>query len=102
MPDTHLNSYVEARLNYQYLRVGQLKPDIRLDLISPEGASISMVQGAISLEPEGIVEAAFFIEMPPEVMTGRSTPVIIKIVRDNVTIDELNTSFLGPDLGSNR
>ena len=74
---------------------------VQLRLRAPEAATLHMVNGDVTLAPEGIVETALFVEMPPDKIYGPNAAVVFEVVRDGKVIDEVNSSFMGPG-GSKR
>ncbi len=68
--------------------------DIRLR--SPEGR-IKLVGGKLEIKPNTILQSAFFIEIPPDSIRFVRTPVFLEIYSQGEKLDELNTSFIGPD-----
>jgi cytochrome c oxidase accessory protein FixG len=76
--------------------------DLEFRLKAPIGGSISMVSGDVTVEPEGFVETALFVDIPRAQVYGPSTMVLIEIVRDGDVIDEIKTNFVGPGSGGSR
>ena len=68
--------------------------DIRLR--SPEGR-IKLVGGKLEIQPNNILQSAFFIEIPNDRIRLVRTPVFLEIYSQGEKLDELSTSFIGPD-----
>jgi cytochrome c oxidase accessory protein FixG len=75
---------------------------IQLRLKAPAGGSISMVGGDLVIAPGGVAESAFFVDIPRSQVFGASTLVQIEILRGGEVIDDITTSFMGPDPRSGR
>ncbi len=69
--------------------------DIRLK--SPEGR-IKLVGGKLNISENDVLQSAFFIEIPGEKVRLVRTPVFLDIYSDGQLIDEVTTSFIGPEL----
>jgi len=68
--------------------------DIRLK--SPEGR-IKVVGGNLRVPKNNFLESAFFIELPTDKIRYVRTQVILNIYTGDHLIDEITTSFIGPD-----
>lgn len=75
---------------------------IELRLTSPAEGEIVLVQGDIELDPGGIVEASLFVDLPTDQVLSRVTPITIEIVCDGVVVEDLQTSFIGPETRGDR
>ncbi len=64
---------------------------------SPAGGELSMVAGEILLKPEEITESVFFIDFPENQLYGSSNTIIIELVSNGKVIDEITTTFMGPN-----
>jgi len=74
----------------------EMKP-IELKLKSPEGI-IEIVGGEIFV-PEGeLKEAVFFIKLTKENVRFRNTPIVIEVISNDEMLEEIETSFLGPNV----
>ena len=65
-----------------------------LELRNIEG-EVKMVQGDLSLEPQGVAEGKFFVIIPEEKITKLNTPIEVAVKANGETIDVIKTSFLG-------
>jgi cytochrome c oxidase accessory protein FixG len=65
-----------------------------LELVDQEG-SIKVVGGDLTLEPQGVAEAKFFVLIPKDKIKKLSTPIKIAVKAQDKTIDVIQTSFLG-------
>jgi len=70
---------------------------IGLKLKSPEGR-IKLVGGDLNLEPNSVTQSALFVELPKEKLRFVRTPLQIEIYSNQKKIDNISTSFIGPDL----
>ena len=68
--------------------------DIRLE--SPDGR-IKVIGGNLNVPKNNFLESAFFVEIPTEKIRFVRTPVILNIYTRDHLIDEISTSFIGPD-----
>jgi len=73
------------------------KTPIIFRLKAPPNGSLSMVAGEIILESEQITESVFYVDFPENQLHGTSIMIIIEIVSGEVIIDEITTSFMGPE-----
>ena len=64
---------------------------------APAGGSLSMVAGEIVLQPEKIAESAFFVAFPRNQLFGSSIMITIELISGDEVIDEITTSFMGPE-----
>ena len=69
---------------------------IELKLKSPKGM-IKIIGGDIIVPEQGLFESAFFIEIPPENLFMSRLPVYLEIYSGKELIEEIRSSFLGPD-----
>ena len=75
---------------------------VRLRLKAPKGGSIAMVAGDPVIAPDGVVESAFFVDIPRAQLYSSSTMVQIEILHGNDVLETITTSFSGPVQGSHR
>ncbi|MCK5124668.1 MAG: cytochrome c oxidase accessory protein CcoG [candidate division Zixibacteria bacterium] len=66
-------------------------------LKEPTDGTLSMVSGMIVLEPEEITESAFLVDFPRKQLFGSSVMITIEVISRDEVIDEITTSFMGPD-----
>jgi cytochrome c oxidase accessory protein FixG len=66
----------------------------QLELMNIDG-EVKIVQGDLSLEPQGVAEGKFFVIIPEEKITKLNTPIEVAVKADGKTIDVIKTSFLG-------
>lgn len=74
---------------------------VNLKLIQPQG-KISLVGGDLNIPASEMVEKAFFVEINKEKFSGVSLPIIIGVYSTGKKIDEIYTTFLGPNPYSNQ
>lgn len=70
---------------------------ISFRLAAPAGGSLAMIAGEIVVKPEEITESAFFVEIPPRQLHSSAIMITIEVVSGNTVIDEITTSFMGPE-----
>jgi len=69
---------------------------INLVLNTP-GGSIEMVGGQLNIPEGGIGESAFFVKVPKEQLARTSTSLVIDVYSENEILEQLNTTFIGPN-----
>ncbi len=70
------------------------KIDLRLK--SPSGR-IKLIGGIPNIPENGVFQSAFFVEIPVEKIRFVRTPIVLDIYSEDQLIDEITTSFIGPD-----
>lgn len=90
--DTIRNLYTVKLTNKTYDKI-----DLSFRLKAPTQGTLAIAGGEIILNPEEITESAFIIEFPRKHLIGSSTLIIIEVVSGNKVIDEITTSFIGPE-----
>ena len=65
-----------------------------LELQNIEG-EVKMLQGDLSIKPQGVAEGKFFVIIPEEKITKLNTPIEVAVKTDGQIIDVIKTSFLG-------
>ncbi len=68
---------------------------VRIELISPPG-EVQMVQGQLTLPPQGVTSSAFFVAIHPRDLESMSNKVQIGVYSDNELIKTVKTKFLAP------
>ena len=76
-------------------KTSEIKP-IELRLKSPAGA-ISMVGGELIVPEAALKEAVFFVKLKKESVKMVSTPIEIDVISGGEVLEEIETSFLGPN-----
>jgi len=69
---------------------------IELRLKSPTG-EISMVGGEMVVPGGALKEAVFFVKIKKETVHLTSTPIVIDVISGGEVLEEIDTSFLGPN-----
>jgi cytochrome c oxidase accessory protein FixG len=90
------NGYLANLYNLKIINKTNQDKDINIRLKSPEGR-IKVVGGNLNVAKNNFLESAFFVEIPAEKIRYVQTPVILNIYTGDQLIDEVNTSFIGPD-----
>ena len=54
-----------------------------------------MIQGDLTIKPQGVAEGKFFVIIPQEEIKKLSTPIEVAVEANGETIDVIKTSFLG-------
>ncbi len=65
-------------------------------LASPHSGQLRMVTPGISVKPEGLVQTAFFIDIPAENLYQVATPLIFNVLVDGEKIQTIKSSFISP------
>ena len=63
---------------------------------SPQQATVTMVRGDLVVDPDGIAETAFFVNIPESGLFSPSTMIAIEVVSGERVIEEIRTTFMGP------
>lgn len=63
---------------------------------SPAGATITPLGPIGSIDPHGVLESRFLLQLPAESLGGASTPVQIEVRSNGRVFQTINSSFLGP------
>ena len=71
--------------------------DIELKLRTPAG-EIEMVGGSIEVSPDDLAEGVFFAVIPVDKLYSGNTLIQIDVIADGKVVEEIKTSFMGPDL----
>ena len=69
---------------------------VELRLQSPEGTLTVYGIRSLSVGPEAQFETSVLMEISPEDLAGRSTPVVVEVFSGDRKIDRIKTSFVGP------
>lgn len=69
---------------------------VEFRLKAPKGGSITMVGPNVTVEPNGLVESALFIDIPAAQLYSPNTLVSIEVVENGDVIDVINSAFMGP------
>jgi hypothetical protein len=86
--------------NLYNLKLVNKTPDIKniqIRIISPEEGRIRQVGGAIRAEGNSVVQSAFFVELQKDNLQFVRTTIDIEILANSEVIDEISTSFIGPN-----
>jgi cytochrome c oxidase accessory protein FixG len=70
---------------------------IRLKLKSPSG-SIKMVGGDLIVPKNNLAQSAFLVELDTPTIRLVNTPVHIEVYSDEELLEQIKTSFIGPDI----
>ena len=72
--------------------------DIEVNLIldKPRGESKLITGNTLIVQAGDIVQSALFIDIKPEDLSGRRTPILIKVNDKNTIIESVKTNFLAP------
>jgi cytochrome c oxidase accessory protein FixG len=84
--------------NAQVINKSQETMSVKLNM---EGATgklnvIGSQDGILTLKPEAKNDVVFFIEIPEEEITQRSTKLKIQVLKEGEVIEEVKTNFFGP------
>ncbi len=97
VPGTIRNLYTLRLVNKTFKEI-----PVQLQLTAPKGGAISMVGGDLVIAPEGVIESAFFVDIPRTQLFSASTLVQIEILSGTDVLERLTTSFMGPDPGGRK
>lgn len=75
--------------------------DLDLKLVEPVG-ELTLVKGELTLKPENMVDGAFFLEFERSELSGLKTDVLIEVWSDGQKIEEVTTTFVGPNVGGKK
>lgn len=94
----HIKDNGEIRNLYSVKMVNKTGSDVPVTfrLTAPPSGSISVIGGTITVPAQGLSESAFFVDIPRDKLFGPSTLVTIEILSGGEVLDEIQTSFLGP------
>jgi cytochrome c oxidase accessory protein FixG len=74
----------------------QREMPVELRLQSPDGILNVLGMKSLSVAPEAQFETSVLMEIDPEALAGRSTPVIVDVYSGDKKVDRIKTSFVGP------
>jgi polyferredoxin len=77
------------------------KLPIQFKLKQPQG-KINMIGGNMMIPASKLAEAAFFVEIDKKNIFATSIPIVIGVYSENKILEEVNTTFLGPNLKTER
>lgn len=77
------------------------KMPIQLKLVQPAG-QIKMIGGNILIPESEIAETSFFVEIERKNLFATSIPIKIGVYSNNLLLEEVNTSFMGPQKTARR
>jgi cytochrome c oxidase accessory protein FixG len=69
---------------------------VEFRLKAPNGGVITMVGPNVTVEPDGLTESAFFIDIPAKQLFSPNTLVTIEVIQNGEVIDVINSAFMGP------
>ncbi|MEM8907887.1 MAG: 4Fe-4S dicluster domain-containing protein, partial [Bacteroidota bacterium] len=81
--------------NYQIINKTTKSFPIEFQLVGTSG-QIRLVGAPPVCKKNEVTEGALFIDIPPEVLTGRKTKVKVAVYSNGERIDQIQTNFLGP------
>ncbi len=73
---------------------------ITFRLKSPAAGTMETIGGELRVKPEGYAESAAVVTLPAELMHGSSTIIVIEVLHNGEIVEEVTTSFRGPQSGS--
>jgi len=69
---------------------------VELRMVSPEGTLTALGSKALTVPGEEQFETSVLLEIAPEDLTGRTTPVVVEVYSEDRRLDRIKTSFVGP------
>lgn len=69
---------------------------IQLRVEEPEDGHINLVGGSITIDPDDVIESAFFVNLPIDELHGVKTPLKIGVYSGDRKLETVKTSFMGP------
>jgi cytochrome c oxidase accessory protein FixG len=91
LPNGHLSNLYLLKLTNK--RHNAMPVELRLE--SPEGV-LTVLGSALDVPGEQQVEASVLLEIAPEKLSGRTTPVWVGVYSGDRRLDRIKTSFVGP------
>ncbi|MDX9857572.1 MAG: cytochrome c oxidase accessory protein CcoG [candidate division Zixibacteria bacterium] len=85
------NLYTVKIINKSFERV-----PVELRAAAPRSATVQMVGTGLVVEPDGMVESAFFVDIPRDQIFSQSTLVTIEVYSAGEVVETVRTSFMGP------
>jgi cytochrome c oxidase accessory protein FixG len=67
-----------------------------LELIEPQGGEIQIVGTDLHINAEGILEQAFFVKLPRDILDPLKTKILIEVSNGDKVLETVKTTFLGP------
>ena len=90
------DQHISNLYNIKIINKTQSEIPIEIKLKSPEGR-IKMIGGSLHVPGNQLVETSFFIELPEKNIKFSYIPVYLEIFSDNHLLEEIRTSFIGPE-----
>ena len=90
------DQHISNLYNIKIINKTQSEIPIEIKLKSPEGR-IKMIGGSLHVPGNQLVETSFFIELPEKNIKFSHIPVYLEIFSDNHLLEEIRTSFIGPE-----
>ncbi|MEZ5358132.1 MAG: cytochrome c oxidase accessory protein CcoG [Candidatus Zixiibacteriota bacterium] len=69
---------------------------IQFKLVAPQSGTISVIGGNIIVPAQGLSESALFVDIPRDKLFSSSSLVKIEVLDGDEVVEEITTSFLGP------
>ena len=90
------DQHISNLYNIKIINKTQSEIPIEIKLKAPEGR-IKMIGGNLHVPGNQLVETSFFIELPEKNIKFSYIPVYLEIFSDNHLLEEIRTSFIGPE-----
>ncbi len=94
------DGYFRNLYNLRVVNKTYNEQEIRLELIQPGNGRLIMV-GDLEIPADDLGQSAFFIDLPPQTVTGVKTPIVIEVYSNDKLLERVRTSFIGPDRREN-
>lgn len=92
MPDGKISNLYTLKLTNKTQR----DMPVELRLTSPEGTVTVLGSKALSVPGEEQYETSVLLEIPPEELAGRTTPVLVEVYSGEKRLARIKSSFVGP------
>jgi len=87
--------HVSNLYNYQIINKTKETLPIEFRLVSDSG-NIKLIGNPPVAKPTGVTEGALFVEMPIQVLHGRSNTIVVEVYSNGKLIETVETNFFGP------
>jgi cytochrome c oxidase accessory protein FixG len=93
MPNGRISNLYTLKLTNKTQR----EMPVSLRMASPDEGTVTVLGSKdLSVPGEQQFETSVLLELPPEALAGRTTPVVVEVFSEGKRIDRIKTSFVGP------
>ncbi len=90
------NDTISNIYNYKIVNKTNTEKQVAIRLLSPQGA-VKLAGNDLLLKKQSKLEGAFLLEFDKKTLTGSNTIIILGIYHNNELVEEIQTTFVGPD-----